>query len=157
MHPSIWGKHFWITIHMIALGYDDNPTLKKRKEYQDFFTDLYKIIPCDKCSVNYKRHLEELPIFSYLNSKQNLFKWTVMIHNIVSRELGKQQWNTEYAYTHYTSTSFSDVSDVSDITATNSTLLINDKGGFNVNLQYLMIGTNVFICLIIICLIVVRY
>ena len=86
MQPSVWGPHVWRSIHYIALGYPDNAD---SMAYKEFFLNLWKVIPCLKCSINYKRHLEELPpIDQYLGSKDDLFKWTVALHNIVNLELG---------------------------------------------------------------------
>lgn len=146
MNPSIWGKYFWTTLHLVALGYDDKPTLEMRKNYEDFFLNFYKVIPCKKCAINYKRHLSELPIYPYLDSKQNLFKWTVLLHNIVNRELGKQQWNLEYAYVYYTSTqSFLNV----DHTINENQNLNNKKSKSSIEMQYIMIGVNIIICVVI--------
>lgn len=140
MNPNIWGKHFWTTLHLIALGYDEKPSITKKKDYQDFFLNFYKVIPCRKCAINYKRHLQELPIFPYLESKQDLFKWTVLLHNIVNRELGKQQWNLEYAYVYYTTThAFSNGGKVEN----------NQIRKYNIEMQYIMIGINVITCVLI--------
>lgn len=102
MKPELWGKYLWSTIHFVALGYPENPSANDKQSYYDFYTSFGKMIPCSKCRVNYARHLREIPIEPYLNSRYNLFKWTVLVHNIVNRELGKQQWNIDYALTFYT-------------------------------------------------------
>jgi len=99
MQPSVWGPHVWRTIHYIALGYPDNAD---SMAYKEFFLNLWKVIPCLKCSINYKRHLDELPpIDQYLGSKDDLFKWTVALHNIVNMELGKPQMDVDTARALY--------------------------------------------------------
>lgn len=95
MEPRIWGKYIWTSIHMIALGYPDKPTQEDKFNYQQFYMNLWKVIPCYKCAINYKKHLEELPIDEHLNDNMSLFKWTVDFHNIVNKEIGKQQWTFE--------------------------------------------------------------
>lgn len=95
MEPRVWGKYIWTSIHIIALGYPDKPTQEDKFNYKQFYTNIGKVLPCYKCSMNYQKHLEELPIDEHLNDNMSLFKWTVDLHNIVNRELGKSQWTYE--------------------------------------------------------------
>jgi hypothetical protein len=149
MQPNIWGKPFWTTIHIAALGYQDNPTLVQRKNYQDFYLNLGNVLPCKKCSLNYKRHLEELPIFAYLDSNKRLFEWTVILHNIVNRELGKQQWNLEYAYTYYTTMYPEESTKYKNELVSDPGKKSNNESKQIKQMQYIMIGVNVFLCIII--------
>ena len=89
MEPKIWGRYLWTSIHSIALGYPDEPSEQDKEDFKNFFNNLWKVIPCQQCAENYKRHLEELPIDKFLNTNTDLFKWTVDFHNIVNKELGK--------------------------------------------------------------------
>ena len=91
MDPEIFGPVLWKSIHIIALGYPENPSELDKTMYLTYFRDLWKIIPCFKCSMNYKRHWDELPIAPYIISKEKLFEWTVLLHNIVNKELGKSE------------------------------------------------------------------
>ena len=102
MLPELWGPHLWKSVHYIALGYPDNPTENDMINYKIFYVNFWKIIPCMKCSMNYKRHSEELPIDDFLSSKNRLFEWTVHLHNIVNKELGKPLVQVESAYKIYT-------------------------------------------------------
>lgn len=102
MQPSSWGKYLWTSIHFIALGFPDNPNDDDKNNYKNFFINLGYVIPCYKCSVNYKKHLKELPITNEtLKNRHNLFKWTVDLHNIVNKELNKPLINLEDAYLLY--------------------------------------------------------
>lgn len=101
MKPKIWGKHFWYTIHLAALGYPDNAQFEEKMAYKDFYEAIGKVLPCKKCTVNYSRHFKDMNIDGHLHSKQQLFNWTVYFHNTVNKELGKPQWNTEYAWSFY--------------------------------------------------------
>lgn len=89
MIPEIWGPSLWYKIHTLALSYPFKPTNDDIKKYYNIYTNLWTIIPCEKCSVNYKRHLQELPIKPFLSSKYKLFEWTVNMHNLVNKELKK--------------------------------------------------------------------
>jgi hypothetical protein len=102
MDPEVFGPILWKSIHIIALGYPENPSELDKTMYMTFFRDLWKVIPCYKCSVNYKRHWDELPITPYLISKEKLFEWTVLLHNVVNKELGKSEINLADAWKIYT-------------------------------------------------------
>jgi len=101
MHPEVWGKHFWRVIHLTSLGYPNEPTEDEKTSYRSFFMNLGHILPCPKCRRNYKRHLDTLPIQFFLDNRNQLFKWTVHLHNIVNKETGKLQWSLEFAENYY--------------------------------------------------------
>lgn len=98
---TVWGQYFWSVFHIVAIAYPELPSLQDKENYETFYRNFGNVLPCAKCSKNYKRHLVELPITPYLENGKTLFRWTVMIHNIVNRELGKTQWEENYAYMHY--------------------------------------------------------
>ena len=105
MFPTnVWGRCLWTSIHLIALSYPKNPTKEVMKQYRDFFENLGNVLPCIKCQNNYKRHLKELPIDYFLY--EDLFKWTVEMHNIVNKETGKPEWTYEKAYNYYINKEF---------------------------------------------------
>lgn len=106
MLPDIWGKHLWFSIHFIAQDYPKIPTQHEALIYKDFFENLWKVIPCYKCGVNYKRHLQELPLDEHLGSREDLFAWTVELHNIVNRELGKPTMTLDEAKRKYSDPDF---------------------------------------------------
>ena len=88
--PNIWGPHLWQALHMISVGYPNEPNDDQKQNYKNFFENFYQVIPCSICSNNYKRHLEELPITDdVMKNRQNLSKWVIDIHNIVNKEQGK--------------------------------------------------------------------
>lgn len=100
--PAVWGPSTWRAIHFIALSYPEHPTENSIQSYGDFFVEaLPKVIPCKTCADNYVRHLQELPITPYLYSggKHRLFEWSVALHNLVNKELGKTDpaWTPERA------------------------------------------------------------
>lgn len=99
--PKVWGKHFWYTIHVTALGFPDEPTDEDRATYKTFYTIFGKILPCRKCASNYEKHLKELPIDDATRNKDRLFAWTVELHNIVNQAAHKPIWNANYAEAFY--------------------------------------------------------
>ena len=56
-------------------------------------TSLKEVIPCSICKKNYIRHLIEHPIDNYLNSKEDLVKWVIDMHNMVNTETGKKNYS----------------------------------------------------------------
>lgn len=106
--PNVWGRHFWYTFHVSALGYPNNPSQVDAQIYKDFYTSFGKALPCKKCSDNYAKHLRQMPIDKYLSSPDSLFMWTVDMHNIVNKEHNKNEWGYDYAKSFYLSGSYND-------------------------------------------------
>jgi hypothetical protein len=106
MIPDTWGRYLWYSIHFIALDYPEKPAHEDAAKYKSFFENLGDVIPCYKCSVNYKRHITEMPIDAHLASRDDLFAWTVSFHNIVNKELGKPVFTLEDAKKKYNDPAF---------------------------------------------------
>lgn len=98
---KIWGPPLWISIHNVALGFPENPTTADREQYRQFYELLGYVIPCQKCATNYRQHTSDLPIDQFLFNRKDLFRWTVLLHNIVNKSLGKRQWTFEEAWSMY--------------------------------------------------------
>lgn len=86
MKPDIWGPHAWIFLHSITLDYPDNPTENDKKNFSAFFNSLGYVLPCTKCKLNFKTHLEKYPLTNNaLSSKTKLIKWLIDIHNEINK------------------------------------------------------------------------
>jgi hypothetical protein len=95
LSPKLWGNSGWKFIHYVACAYPENPTHKDKIDYYIFFNSLENVLPCPFCAENYKKKVEKnLP---NLNSRKELFEWTVDIHNSVNREHGKPELSYEDA------------------------------------------------------------
>ena len=101
MDPEIWGPGTWLFIHSIAINYPEVPNSMERKDMYNFFTTLAQVIPCTKCKDNYIKHLNMLPLSSHLDNRNDLFNWTVEMHNMVNLELGKPVISTDEAIKIY--------------------------------------------------------
>jgi hypothetical protein len=95
--PPVWGPMFWMTIHLVALGYPSSPTYTDKRSAKNFFEALANLIPCPICREHYKGHLEKHPISPNLDTNKDLFDWTVKLHNEVNKSLGKPEWTREEA------------------------------------------------------------
>ncbi len=89
--PAVWGPIFWMTIHIVALGYSENPSYSEKKAAKEFFESLQHLLPCPTCREHYIENLKERPITPFLDNRRDLFKWTVELHNAVNKKLGKPE------------------------------------------------------------------
>ena len=85
MNPEIWGPPAWMFLHSVSLAYPKNPTEEDRTNYGTFFNNLQPVLPCNKCSINYLKHIQEDPIENHLDNKESLVKWLINLHNIVNQ------------------------------------------------------------------------
>ena len=99
--PRVWGPFFWHTIHIVALGYSKNPTYTDKKCAKEFYESLAFLLPCSICREHYKEYLQEKPISTFLDSRTDLIKWTIQIHNKVNKMLGKPEWTLEEVLSYY--------------------------------------------------------
>ena len=84
----------WQSMHFVALGYNRTHP----EEYIAFYRSLAKAIPCKKCSAHYEEELRRDPVE---NNMDDLFGWTVRLHNSVNKRLGKEEWTVRRARKHY--------------------------------------------------------
>ena len=87
--PSVWGPFFWHTIHITALSYPPKPSYAHKRAAKEFFESLVHLIPCPKCREHYTTHLQKNPISPHLDRREDLFRWTVNLHNEVNKSLNK--------------------------------------------------------------------
>lgn len=89
LSPNVWGPLFWHTMHIVALGYPQSPTYAHKRAAKEFFESLTQLIPCPQCREHYAKYLQAMPIAPHLDRREDLFRWTVAIHNEVNTRLGK--------------------------------------------------------------------
>ena len=93
-----WGPTFWYMYHKIAISYDEEKAKedeKYKKAYIIFFNNFDKILPCKRCSEHYAKLKKERRVINFMNSKEQLFKWSVDNHNIVNKRLKKKQFTVD--------------------------------------------------------------
>lgn len=99
--PEVWGPFFWHTIHIVALGYPQEPTYLEKRSAKEFFESLQYLIPCPICRTHYQEHLQTYPLTPHLDSRQSLFRWTVVLHNAVNKSLNKSTVTEQEALRYY--------------------------------------------------------
>jgi len=87
MRPSVWGPILWNTMHIISLGYPDDPSSDMQQAASSFYRSLSSLIPCPICRQHYAQHLKSFPPAT--ESKKALVEWVWMIHNKVNLDIGK--------------------------------------------------------------------
>ena len=65
--------------------------------------NISNVIPCEECSEHLKKTLKEMPdIEEYLDTREKLFEWTIILHNKVNKMLGHgEQWSVKKAKKFY--------------------------------------------------------
>ena len=96
-----WGPKAWSFIHHVAMAYPEHPTEEDKHNYKNFYENIKNVLPCKECASNYEKNLERKPIDSALVGNQELFKWTIDIHNMVNVELGKRKYSYEEVFKDY--------------------------------------------------------
>jgi hypothetical protein len=82
-------------MHLAALGYSNSPTLPEKRAAKEFYESLQYMIPCPICKTHYAEFLKQYPLTPSLDSRTDLFRWTVQVHNAVNESLGKPSNYTE--------------------------------------------------------------
>jgi hypothetical protein len=99
--PDVWGPFFWHTIHIAALGYPSKPTYAHKKAAKEFYESLAIMIPCPVCREHFSQHIALFPISPHLDSREDLFNWTVVFHNAVNKTLGKPEFSQVDSLAYY--------------------------------------------------------
>ena len=96
INPVKFGPYFWGVLHLVCMGHVDPAVLK-------VFIELFpSILPCPGCSQHFATVLKENP-FPDSEDGNVLFKWSVHVHNIVNKRIGKPEVSEEEAIAIWTS------------------------------------------------------
>lgn len=96
---KIWGPHAWLFLHTITFNYPENPSEQDKVNFFTFFDSLKHVLPCAKCRKHY--HENSKHIKDNLNSKDDLVKWLIKIHNDVNFINNKPIWSYDDVYNKY--------------------------------------------------------
>ena len=104
MRPSVWGPILWNTMHIISLGYPEEPDNTTQQAAASFYRSLSSLIPCPICREHYTKLIRVIPPAT--ESKDALIKWVFTIHNQVNKELGKAEISYDAFMMHMESLSY---------------------------------------------------
>jgi hypothetical protein len=88
LSPMIWGSQAWHFIHCVAMSYPENPTSEDKERYLRFFNALGETLPCEICAQHFRQEMDKTP--PRMQSRKDLFEWTVDVHNAVNKRNGKR-------------------------------------------------------------------
>ena len=91
--PLLWGKEAWHFIHYVALAYI--PSEENKSSYMNFFNSLPDTLPCPICGEHFKQNMQKYP--PRFDTSNDLFEWTVDMHNEVNKQNGKKVLTYEEA------------------------------------------------------------
>ena len=121
MNPLVWGPPFWFVMHTVSLNYPVQPTYAQRRTHYDFFYNIRNILPCEMCRQHYRTLLKQFPIEPFLDNRDALISWVILIHNQVNVRLGKPTMSKEAVMQKYnkayTNQSFCQLADNSNESA----------------------------------------
>ena len=95
MITKVWGPPLWFSLHTISFNYPVFPTKEQKQEYYAYFMSLQWTLPCKYCRENYVKNLKVLPLDTKaLSNRGSLSKWLYDLHNLVNKNLGKENYKT---------------------------------------------------------------
>lgn len=89
MDPTIWGPHYWFTLHTIAFHYPEHPTAIQKKIHYRLIHHFHEFIPIPSMGVMFSTLLEENPVTPYLDTREDFILWMHHIHNKMNERLDK--------------------------------------------------------------------
>ena len=99
MNVNEWGPGGWTFLHTITFNYPNNPSVQDKQNHFIFFDTLKHVLPCEKCKKHYKENSKDLK--DNLNSRDDLVKWLIDIHNDVNIKNNKPAWSYADVYNKY--------------------------------------------------------
>lgn len=100
-NPVAFGPHFWFVLHSVSFFYPESPTDTDMKIHKDFYESFVHVLPCDDCKKHYRVLLTKYPIDGHLDSRDELSRWVVFVHNQVNKRLGKPEMAYDQVISHY--------------------------------------------------------
>lgn len=94
---DVWGPRAWYQFHKEAINYPTNPSARDiRKAIYFYYKKFLIYVKCRNCRNDYNQLMHDYPI--RLNSRLELFSWSVDIHNVINAKLNKPQITHDKAY-----------------------------------------------------------
>lgn len=85
---TTWSHPTWKMIHYYASQYDN--TYEYALSYKAFMSCMQFLLPCPRCREHLKDNLSNHPIDKFFSSRDDLFRWSYILHQTVSEQIGKK-------------------------------------------------------------------
>ncbi len=92
-----WGNPLWAMIHFCAYYAPQYPNRVWGTTYKAFLSCLMFVIPCPQCRAHLTKNLGGLDIDPYLGSRDGIFEFTVILHNLVNETTNKPSLTVDEA------------------------------------------------------------
>ena len=99
--PSEWGPPLWYRLHMKTFDYPEIATYKDKVLAIKYFKEVEKLLPCHKCRIHYRQNLKASPIEYHVDTRDELSRWLINLHNKVNAKNGKRILSYEEASSLY--------------------------------------------------------
>lgn len=99
--PNEWGPPLWYKLHMKTFDYPEVATYKEKVLAIKYFKEVEKLLPCVKCRVHYRQNLKASPIEYHVDTRDELVRWLIDLHNKVNAQTGKRILSYEEAISIY--------------------------------------------------------
>jgi hypothetical protein len=99
--PEVWGPIFWATMHIVSMGYPDEPSYAEKRAAKEYFNGLQHLLPCPTCRNHFREVLQGIPVETWLDNRKSLVEWVWMAHNEVNRRLQKPTITQDEFYKRY--------------------------------------------------------
>jgi hypothetical protein len=96
---AYWGNRQWYWYHLISYTAPEQIDIPIQKIYIELLYYMTKLLPCPKCYNHFKEHVKNYPI--NFDSRNNMIKWFVDMHNEVNLSLNKKIYTLEEANETY--------------------------------------------------------
>ena len=99
--PNEWGPPLWYKLHMKTLRYPKVANYKEKVLAIKYFKEIEKLLPCEKCKIHYRQNLESNPVEYHVDTRDELVRWLINLHNKVNAQTGKRILSYEEAIRLY--------------------------------------------------------
>lgn len=99
------GRAAWKALHEYALTFDEENLSEAQQNAKAWLVDWRRTIPRTGCQCRDKFQRIESAHPVDLSSREAFWRWTILIHNVVSESLGKEQFTLEQAQERWISSS----------------------------------------------------
>ena len=96
-----WGNAIWYILHTASL-YAPEPVADSFVHYKNLLYSLQWLLPCPKCRIHLSQNLDYIDLDQCPRNREELFKCSWKLHNIVNKSDGKSEIPLQNAFALYT-------------------------------------------------------
>ena len=101
LEPSIWGPHYWTTLHFMSSTYDTKPNQSIKSTMKNFIQSLPVFLPCKECQDHAFEYIKNSDLDKAVSNRKELFTFFFDFHNAVNKRLNKPYMSIKNALEKY--------------------------------------------------------